>query len=80
MLYRAVGQRYCLRIMTTLADIETAADALTGEEKQELLLFLAASLRRARAQSPEPRQFSAETIQAWIAEDEADFERLSRSP
>ncbi len=78
MLYLAAAQRYCHRIMTTLADLETAADALTEAEKQELLLFLAASLRRARAQSPEPRRFSAETIQAWIAEDEADFERLSR--
>jgi hypothetical protein len=25
---------------------------------------------------PPPRQFSVETMQAWIAEDEADFERL----
>jgi hypothetical protein len=66
--------------MTTLADLKIAADALTEAEKQELLLFLAASLRRTRAQRPEPRQFSAETIKAWIADDEADFERLSRSP
>jgi hypothetical protein len=34
--------------MTTLANLEIAADALTEAEKQELLLFLAASLRRAR--------------------------------
>lgn len=66
--------------MNTLADIETAADALTGAEKQELLLFLAASLRRDRAKTPEPRRFSADILRAWIAEDEADFERLSRRP
>ena len=35
--------------MTTLADIETAANALSDAEKQELLLFLAASLRRVSA-------------------------------
>jgi hypothetical protein len=79
-LYLSFAQRYCLVVMTTLADIETAAAALTEGQKQELLLFLAASLRRARAQAPEPRQFSADTIKAWIAEDEADFERLSRRP
>jgi hypothetical protein len=66
--------------MNTLADIETAADALTEAEKQELLLYLAASLRRERINTPAPRRFSPETIKAWIAEDEADFERLSRSP
>ena len=69
---------YSRRIMTTLADIETAANALSDAEKQELLLFLAASLRRDRRNAPQPRRFSAETIKAWIAEDEADFERLSR--
>ncbi len=79
MLYLPAAPRY-RPVMTTLADLETAADALTEAEKQELLLFLAASLRRARAQAPEPRRFAAETISAWIAEDEADFERLSRSP
>jgi hypothetical protein len=66
--------------MNTLADIETAADALTEADKQELHLYLAASLRRERINAPEPRRFSAETIKGWIAEDEADFDRLSRSP
>jgi hypothetical protein len=63
--------------MNTLADIETAAEALSNEEKQELLLFLAASLRRDRARMPAGRRFSADTMKAWIAEDEADFARLS---
>jgi hypothetical protein len=67
------------QLMNTLADIETAAGALTDAEKQELLLFLAASLRRERAKVPEPRRFSIETMRSWIVEDEADFERLSRS-
>ncbi len=77
-LFLPASLEYSRRIMTTLADIETAAGALSDAEKQELLLFLAASLRRDRLNSLEPRRFSAETIKAWIAEDEADFERLSR--
>jgi len=34
-----------LRLLSTLAEIEAAADALSAEEKQELLLFLATRLR-----------------------------------
>ncbi len=62
--------------MTTLAEIETAADALSPEQKEELLLFLAVRLRSERAGIPEPRKFSREQITAWIAEDEADMQRF----
>jgi hypothetical protein len=62
----------------TLADIKTAVEGLSAAEKQELLLFLAARLRRERLRAPEPRRFSAETLRGWIAQDEADFEVLSR--
>lgn len=62
--------------MTTLADIETAADALPPQEKQELLLFLAARLRAHGGKLPEPRTFSREQMAAWISEDEADMNRL----
>lgn len=31
-----------------------------------------------RAQLPPLRRFSLDTMRAWIAEDEADFEKLSR--
>ena len=64
--------------MDTLAEIEKAADALPPEQKQELLLFLAARLRAGGARLPEPRKFSREQIAAWIAEDEADLERLKQ--
>ena len=63
--------------MNTLAEIEKAADALPPE-KQELLLFLAARLRAGGARLPEPRKFSREQIAGWIAEDEADLERLKQ--
>ena len=55
--------------MSTLAEIESAADALPPEQKQELFLFLAARLRGA-GQLPSPREFSREQIEAWIADDE----------
>ncbi len=64
--------------MNTLAEIEKAADALPPEQKQELLLFLAARLRAGGARLPEPRKFSREQIAGWIADDEADLERLKQ--
>lgn len=65
--------------MSTLAEIEAAADALPPEQKQELLLFLALRLRAEGAGLPEPRKFSGEQMAAWIAEDEADMRRFSES-
>jgi hypothetical protein len=64
--------------MSTLAEIEKAAAALPAEQKQELLLFLAARLRAEGARLPEPRKFSGEQVAGWIAEDEADLERVKR--
>lgn len=64
--------------MTTLAEIEKAAAALPADQKQELLLFLAARLRAEGARLPEPRRFSRERIEGWIAEDEAELDRLKR--
>jgi hypothetical protein len=62
--------------MSSLAEIEKAAVALSPEQKQELMLFLGAHLRAERAGLPEPRQFSREQIQSWVAEDEADLQRF----
>jgi len=62
--------------MSTLAEIEAAAEELPPEQKQELLLFLAAQLRSQRSEMPEPRKFSREQMAAWIAEDEADMRRF----
>lgn len=64
--------------MSTLAEIEAAVEALSPEQKQELLLFLAARLRADGAQLPPPRKFSKEQMAAWIGEDEADMERFRR--
>jgi len=62
--------------MSTLAEIEAAADSLPDEQKQELLLYLAARLRSPDARIPEPRKYSREQMAAWIAQDEKDMQRL----
>jgi hypothetical protein len=62
--------------MTTLAEIESAAERLPVEQKQELLLFLAANLRAESAQLPQPRNFSHEQISKWIEQDERDMQRF----
>ena len=62
--------------MSTLDEIEAAADALPPEQKQELLLFLVARLRAQGAPLPDPRRFSREQINQWVAEDEAALRRL----
>jgi hypothetical protein len=64
--------------MDSLDEIEKAADALPPEQKQELLLFLAARLRAGGVRLAEPRKFSREQIASWIAEDEADLECLKQ--
>jgi len=61
--------------VSTLAEIEAAADALPPEQKQELFLFLAARLRGA-GQLPPPREFTREQIEAWIADDEEGMRRF----
>ncbi len=62
--------------MSALAEIEAAADALSPEQKQELMLFLAARLRANGAKMPEPRVFSPDEIANWIARDETDLARF----
>ncbi len=62
--------------MRTLAEIEAAADQLPAEQQQELLLFLAARLHTSNGPLPPPRDISLETIQGWIAEDEAGHRRF----
>jgi hypothetical protein len=62
--------------VSTLSEIEAAADGLPPEQQQEFLLFLAARLRAQGAKRPEPRKFSREQIAGWIARDEADMQRF----
>jgi hypothetical protein len=63
--------------VSTLAEIEAAADALPEQEKEELFLFLAARLRSAGpAELPPPRKFSREQMAAWIKDDEEGMKRF----
>jgi hypothetical protein len=64
-------------LVSTLAEIERAADALPAHEKQELLLFLASRLR-AEGAMPEPREFTKEQIEQWIVEDEAELREFKK--
>jgi hypothetical protein len=61
--------------MSTLVEIETAADSLSSEEKEELLRFLAMRLRGNR-RLPKPRIYSDEELATMLAEDEAEGERF----
>jgi len=62
--------------MSTLAEIEAAADALPPQEKQELFLFLSARLRAEGVPRPEPRLFTLEQMHGWATDDEADMKRF----
>lgn len=62
--------------MSTLVEIEDAASKLAPTEKQQLLLFLAATLRAEMGGLPEPRKFSPAEMAAWIADDEAELVRF----
>ena len=66
--------------MSTLGEIEIAADALPPAQKQELLLFLAARLRAQAGELPPPRKVGPAQVESWIAEDEADMQRFRDRP
>jgi hypothetical protein len=74
----AVGRVHvtCHAEMSTLTEIEEAADKLSPEQKRELLLFLAARLRADGAKIPPPLKYSREEMDSWIARDEADMEEF----
>jgi len=62
--------------MSTLGEIEAAADNLPLQQKEELILFLVTRLRAEGAKAPLPRTFSADEVSGWIREDEADMRRI----
>lgn len=64
--------------MITLIEIETAAESLSPEEKEELLRFLAIRLRKERPQ-PALRIYSDKEFATMLAEDETDGEQFRRN-
>ena len=62
--------------MSTLTEIELAARRLSPAEKQQLLVFVAESLRAHNVPLPQPRLFSPAQMQAWMDEDERDLKEF----
>ena len=59
-------------------EIEQATAKLPAEEQKRLLRFLLRILPVNDAELPEPRTFSHEEIQGWLAEDAASLSRLRK--
>ena len=62
--------------MSTLAEIEKATAELSADEQKQLLRFLLRIIPVDAAVLPEPRIFSEEEIQGWLAEDEESMRRF----
>ncbi|MDB6057804.1 MAG: hypothetical protein JWO95_1648 [Verrucomicrobiales bacterium] len=62
--------------MSTLAEIEQAAEKLPLQEKTELLRFMLRIVPVDQSQLPEARVFSKEEVQGWLEEDEASMRRF----
>ncbi len=62
--------------MSSLSDIEEAAVKLPANEQQKLLRFLLRVVPVFDAELPLPREFSADEIKGWLAEDEAGMRKF----
>jgi hypothetical protein len=61
--------------VSTVQEIEAAADLLPTDQKEALLRFLAVRLRKQRT-LPQPRIYSDKEVATMVAEDEADGARF----
>ncbi len=68
---RSNPRRLSFFTTSTVVEIESAADAFSVPEKQELLLLLATRLQACDQTLPPPRRFAPEQVAAWVAADEA---------
>jgi hypothetical protein len=59
--------------MSSLLEIEEAADVLPIEEKKELVAFLLTRLRGVNDELPPVRDIPKETIDRWVADDEEGY-------
>lgn len=62
--------------MTTLAEIEAAADALPASDQQILLRHLVARLQAQGASLADLSLLAADRVVDWMAEDEAAMRRF----
>jgi hypothetical protein len=65
--------------MSTLLEIEKAAEMLPADQQRELFGFLLKKLRMDGPPLMTPRIFSAEEMNAWMDEDEADLREFTRN-
>jgi hypothetical protein len=64
--------------MSSLAEIETAAEKLPAQDQRELFEFLLGKLRSGGPPLPAPRIFTSREMQAWMDEDEKDMRELTQ--
>lgn len=66
----------------TLLEIQKAADALSIQEKRELIIFLLKRLRNNQVELPPVRDIPNQTIEKWIEDDESGYKIFldSKSP
>jgi hypothetical protein len=57
----------------TLLEIQKAADALSIDEKWDLIIFLLRRLRDNQVELPPVRDIPEETIEKWIEDDESGY-------
>ena len=62
--------------MSSLLEIEEAADDLPIEEKRELVAFLLARLRGDGDELPPVRDIPKSTIDKWVADDEEAYRKF----
>jgi hypothetical protein len=62
--------------MSSLLEIEEAADVLPIEEKKELVAFLLTRLRGVGDELPPVRDIPKETIDRWVADDEESYRKF----
>jgi hypothetical protein len=62
--------------MSSLLEIEEAADVLPIEEKKELVAFLLTRLRGDRNDLPPVRDIPKSTIDKWVADDEEGYRKF----
>ena len=62
--------------MSSLLEIEEAADVLPIEEKKELVAFLLTRLRGVGDELPPVRDIPKTTIDKWVADDEEGYRRF----
>jgi len=62
--------------MSSLLEIEEAADVLPVEEKKELVAFLLTRLRGVNDELPPVRDIPKEAIDRWVADDEEGYRKF----